>query len=155
MGSYFPLCPTPCSPPWFLPPPPKSVSSPLQYPQYPWAWLAKSRPVLLLVSSYTCTYWSGNVCLPIRWAEGVSVRLQNDVPCGLLPSNAVSGVKAFQFSLSSAKSLSQCGVSLNLQALHVFEIFNSLLNWVVIGWQVTVSLICLWEKQGLSFWNWY
>lgn len=66
-------------------------------------------------------------------AEGVSVCLQNDVPSGVLPSNAISGVNAFEFSPSFAESLSGCAISLNLQELHVFETFNSLLNRVVIG----------------------
>lgn len=61
-------------------------------------------------------------------AEGLSVCLQNDVPSGVLPYNTIGGVKAFKFSLSFVESLSRCGISLNLQELHVFEIFNSLLN---------------------------
>lgn len=110
---------------------------------------------LLIVCSYTCAYWSGDLCIPVRRAEGVSICLQNDVPGGVFPSNTISGVKAFEFSLSSAEPLSRHGISLNLWELSVFEIFHSLLNWVVTGRQVTVSLICLWEKQVLSFWNWY
>lgn len=155
MDSYLPLCPNSLQPSLVPSTSSQICKLPLAVPSISLGLVGQKPSCPFVVSRYTCTYWSRNVCLPIRWAEGVSVCLQNDVPCGVLPSNTGSGDKTFEFSPSFAKSLSQCGVSLNLQELHVFEIFNSLLNWAVIGWQVTVSLICLWEKQGLSFWNWY
>lgn len=85
----------------------------------------QTHPVLLLVSSYACTYWSGNVCLPIRW-EGLSVCRVGFFPLTPQWCRHLSGVRAFEFSLSFAESLTRFGISWNLQALCVFEIFNSL-----------------------------
>lgn len=106
----------------------------------------QTHPVLLLVSSYACTYWSGNVCLPIRW-EGLSVCRVGFFPLTPQWCRHLSGVRAFEFSLSFAESLTRFGISWNLQ---VSLRSLTLLNWVVIRQKVTVKSCLAVRKAGTA-----